>query len=212
MDMPRFGSSEPHDQESPSSSEQEDGNNFEATGDNDELTLPTDADASDVPDDDFSEESAHELENESSGDEGMSLPRSVPPPKNVQERIRKLNLRERDAMARGGTLTERVALERAYGAAVWEALLSNGSLTGPEVARIAKNGNVTLPHLNIIVGNAAWLAKAEVRRALLTNRRLSTAHIERILRALPAAELKLLPKQTAYSPQVRAAAARLMGR
>ncbi len=138
--------------------------------------------------------------------------RSVPPPKNVQERVRRLNLREREAMARGGTLTERVALERAYGAAVWDGLLSNAALTGPEVARIAKNGNATIPHLAVIVGNPAWLAKGEVRRALLTNPRLTPPQIERVLRALSPNELKNLPKQTAYAPKVRAVAMRMLSR
>lgn len=137
---------------------------------------------------------------------------SRPPPRNVQERVRALNMRERDSMARTGTLTERVALERAYGASVWDALLSNSALTGPEVARIAKNGNVTIPHLKQIVSNAAWLAKAEVRRALLTNPRLTPPQIERVLRSLPPAELRQLPKQTAYPPQVRAVAQRLLPR
>lgn len=138
--------------------------------------------------------------------------RSVPPPKNVQERVRKLNFREREAMARGGTLTERVALERAYGAIVWDGLLANAALTGPEVARIAKNGNATLPHLALIVSNAGWLSKGEVRRALLTNPRLTPPQIERVLRALPPAELKQLPKQTAYAPKVRAVALRMLSR
>lgn len=137
---------------------------------------------------------------------------SVPPPKNVQERVRKLNMREREAMARGGTLTERVALERAYGAVVWDGLLANSALTGPEVARIAKNGNATIPHLTLIVNNPAWLAKGEVRRALLTNPRLTPPQIERVLRALPPAELKQLPKQTAYAPKVRAVALRMLSR
>lgn len=138
--------------------------------------------------------------------------RSTPPPRNVQERIRKLNMREREAMARGGTLTERVALERAYGAVVWDGLLANAALTGPEVARIAKNGNATIPHLTLIVNNPAWLSKGEVRRALLTNPRLTTPQIERVLRALPPAELKQLPKQTAYAPKVRAVAMRMLSR
>jgi len=113
-------------------------------------------------------------------------------------------------MARQGTLSERVALERAYGAAVWDALLSNASLTGPEVARIAKNGNVTQPHLKLIVANASWLTKAEVRRALLTSPRLTEPQIEKVLRALPPAELRQLPQQTAYAPKVRAVARRLL--
>jgi hypothetical protein len=128
----------------------------------------------------------------------------------VQERVRNLNIRERDHMARTGTLSERVALERAYGSVVWDALLSNAALTGPEVARIAKNGTVTVPHLKVIVGNASWISKPEVRRALLTNPRLTPPQIERVLRALPPVELRQLPKQTAYTPQVRAMARKML--
>lgn len=139
-----------------------------------------------------------------------SLRKSTPPPRNVQERVRRLNIRERDHMARSGTLSERVALERAYGSVVWDALLSNVALTGPEVARIAKNGTATIPHLTIIVGNASWISKPEVRRALLTNPRLTPPQIERVLRALPPAELRKLPKQTAYTPKVRAIARKML--
>jgi hypothetical protein len=131
---------------------------------------------------------------------------------NVQARVRKLSVAEREALSRTGTLTERVALERAYGAMVWDGLLSNVALTGPEVARIARNGNLTAPHLKTIVGNLSWLSRPEVRRALLTNPRLSAAYIDKVLRVLPPAELKKVPQQTAYTNQVRAAAARLLGR
>jgi hypothetical protein len=149
-------------------------------------------------------------EGPNSGGPESESPHSEPPPKNVQERVRKLNARERDHLARQGTLTERVALERAYGSVVWEALLSNPALTGPEIARIAKNGTITQPHLKIIVHNASWLSKGEVRRALLSNPRLTVPHAERVLRALPPAELRQLPTQTAYPPQVRALARKML--
>ena len=115
-------------------------------------------------------------------------------------------------MARTGTLEERKALERVYGAAVWTALLANPQLTGPEVARIAKNGAVSQPLLKVIVSSSAWLSKSEVRRALLGNPRLRGPNLERVLRALPRTELLLVPKQTAYPPPVRAAVAKLLGK
>ncbi len=131
---------------------------------------------------------------------------------NINEHVRHLNSREREKMARMGTLTERTALERAYGNVVWEALLTNPQLTTGEVVRLAKNGTITVPLLNTITGNLTWLSKPEVRRALLTNPRLTAAHIERVLRHVPPNEMKLMSKQTAYPPQVRAIAEKKMGR
>lgn len=126
----------------------------------------------------------------------------------LAEQVRHLNARERDKMARSGTLTERTALERAYGSVVWEALLANPQLTTGEVVRLAKNGTITIPLLNVITANLAWLMKPEIRRALLTNPRLTAAHIEKVLRYVPAQEMKLMSKQTAYPAQVRAIAER----
>ena len=137
---------------------------------------------------------------------------AVAPPKNLQLRIRQLAVPQRQIMARTGTLPERVALERTFGASVWEALLSNGQLTGTEVAKIARNGQAPIPMLTQIVANQAWLAKSEVRRALLTSPRLSGPSLDSVLRAMPGAELKLVPKQTAYPAKVRAAATRLLPR
>ncbi len=130
----------------------------------------------------------------------------------IMERVRGLHAGERERMARTGTLEERKALERVYGAAVWTALLANPQLTGPEVARIAKNGAVSQPLLKVIVSSSAWLSKSEVRRALLGNPRLRGPNLERVLRALPRTELLLVPKQTAYPPPVRAAVAKLLGK
>lgn len=126
------------------------------------------------------------------------------------ERVRSLDPRARDRCARRGPLAERVALERAYGAQVWEALLSNPQLTGPEVARIAKNRTVTQPVLNTILAMSGSISKPEVRRALLSNPRLTDAHAERVLRALPFSELRLVPRQAAYPARVRSIAKRLL--
>jgi hypothetical protein len=130
----------------------------------------------------------------------------------VHERVRKLTPAAREKLARTGSLAERVALERAFGASIWDGLLENGQITGAEVAKIAKNGTAPATVLSRIAANAGWLAKPEVRRALLANSRLPTAQVERVLRALPQAELRLVPAQAAYPAGVRAAARRLLQR
>ncbi len=130
----------------------------------------------------------------------------------IHEKVRGYSSREREIAARTGRLTERIALERAYGSAVWELLLQNPGLTGPEVAKIAKNGNLPTPLLGVIVSNASWLAKGEVRRALLANRRLSGHNLRRVLAATPAGELRQIPQQTAYGANVRAAAKELLNK
>lgn len=129
---------------------------------------------------------------------------------NVNQRVRQLGARDREKLARKGTLSERTALERAFGAPLWEALLSNPHVTSPEVARIAKNGTVTQPILRIIVANTVWVTKSEVRRALLSNPRLTAPHIDRVLRTVPRLELQKIPMQTAYPAQVRAAASKFL--
>lgn len=130
----------------------------------------------------------------------------------VHERVRKLSASARDKLARTGNLSERTALERAFGASIWEALLENTQITGAEIARIAKNGMAPATILSHIAGHSAWLAKPEVRRALLSNTRLPSAPAERVLRALPPAELRLVPSQAAYPAGVRAQARRLLQR
>lgn len=130
-------------------------------------------------------------------------------PRNVHERVRGMTTAEQMRCAREGELAERVALERIYGKAVWEALLENPRVTAPEVARIARKGNAPAPLLEKIVANPAWLASAELRRALLSNGRLGAASIEKVLRALPRAELALAARQTSYPMPVRQAAKRL---
>lgn len=130
-------------------------------------------------------------------------------PQNVHERVRGFSAAEQMRCAREGELAERVALERVYGKAVWEALLENPRVTVPEIARIARKGNAPKPLLEKIVANAAWLASSELRRALLSNARLGSASIEKVLRALPKAELALAARQSSYPMPVRQAAKKL---
>ena len=129
---------------------------------------------------------------------------------NVHERLRGLPLAAQLKLAHHGEVSERIVLERLYGKNVWEALLRNPRLTGPEVARIARMGSLPRPLLEIIVGNGGWLQIPEVRRALLSNPRLGTDQVIRILRLLPKHELKLCAIQTAYPQAVRNAAKQLL--
>jgi hypothetical protein len=129
---------------------------------------------------------------------------------NVHERLRGLTLAQQLKLAHHGEVSERIVLERLYGKNVWEALLRNPRLTGPEVARIARMGSLPRPLIEIIVGNGSWLQIPEVRRALLSNPRLGPDQIMRVLRLLPKHELKLAGMQTAYPHAVRDAAKRLL--
>jgi hypothetical protein len=129
---------------------------------------------------------------------------------NVNERLRGLTLVQQIKVAQHGEVSERIVLERLYGKNVWEALLRNPRLTGPEVARIARMGALPRPMIELIVGNGAWLQIPEVRRALLTNPRLAPDQILRVLRLLPKHELKLAGMQTAYPFPVRDAAKKLL--
>jgi hypothetical protein len=128
------------------------------------------------------------------------------PPANVQERLRGLSVVEQLRVARDGSLTERVVLERLYGKTVWEALLRNVRLTVPEVSRLARLGTMPRPLLELIVGNPAWMQVPQVRRALLANPRLSQEMVHRVLVLLPRDELQLVPQITAYPTSVRMAA------
>jgi hypothetical protein len=128
----------------------------------------------------------------------------------VQQQVRSLSVAEQHKLARKGNYAERLALERAFGKSVWEALLHNPRLTKPEVARIARMGTLPNPLIETIATNAAWVSSPEVRRALLGNPRLSGALVDRVLRALPKRELQAVPKQTAYPNAVRNAARRLL--
>lgn len=128
----------------------------------------------------------------------------------MHERLRHLTLAQQIKLAHTGEVSERIILERMYGKNVWEALLRNPRVTGPEVARIARMGSLPRPLVEIIVGNGGWLQIPEVRRALLSNPRLGTDQILRILRLLPRHELKLAGMQTAYPVAVREAAKRIL--
>jgi len=133
-----------------------------------------------------------------------------PPASDVNARVRNLSISEQVQLARRGDQMERAALERAYGKTVWEALLRNPKITQPEVARIARKGALPRILIELILDTPGWLTSAQVRRALLGNRKLSGDMITKVLRATPRAELKLMPKQTAYPPAVREAAHRLL--
>jgi hypothetical protein len=135
-----------------------------------------------------------------------------PPSATVQERLRGLSVVEQLRVARDGSLTERVALERIYGKTVWEALLRNTRVSVPEVARLAKMGTMPRPLLELIVANPAWLKVPQIRRALLSNPRLSLDMVQRVLVLLPRDELKLVPQAAAYPPAVRAAAKAMVKR
>ena len=130
--------------------------------------------------------------------------------KNVYERLRGLTLLAQYRLAQHGELHERIALERMYRNAVWGPLLRNPRISPPEVARLARMGNLPREQLEQICSNATWLKVPEVRRALLANPRLSADAIPRVLRQLSAHELKLVPAQTAYPLAVREAARRLL--
>ena len=131
-------------------------------------------------------------------------------PRHVHERVRAMSVREQQITARQGNMTERIALERAYGGSVWEVLLQSPNLTIPEVARISKKGSLPKPLVNTIVANNAWLASPEVQRALLSNPRVGGRHLDKVLRAMSQVDLQRIAQQTAYRPQVRSAAKKLL--
>ncbi len=129
--------------------------------------------------------------------------------KSIHERLRGLTIAEQLKHAHSADPSERMALERLYGKAVWEALLRNPRLTAPEVARIGRMGTLPRPLIEVILGNAGWLQIPEVRRALLSNPRLGPDQIQRILRLMPKHELKVASTSTAYPHAVRDAAKRM---
>lgn len=137
-------------------------------------------------------------------------PLAGPLAKNALERVRRMSAAEQLRLARTGERDERIALERVLGKAVWDGLLHNPRITTPEVAAIARMGTLPAPLLEFIVGNAGWLRAPEIRRAALSNPRLAGEQIARVLRAMPKAELRLMPLQSAYPAAVREAAKRLL--
>ena len=128
----------------------------------------------------------------------------------VHQKLRNLNITDQHKVARGNNPSERIALERIYGKSVWETLLQNPRLTIPEVARIARMGSLPTPLVELIVSNKSWVASPPVRRALLTNPKLSRDQIPRVLKSMPVAELRLIPKQTSYTVTVRETARRML--
>lgn len=128
----------------------------------------------------------------------------------LHERLRGLTLVQQHKLAAQGELSERIILERLYGKNVWEALLRNPRLSGPEVARIARMPALARPLLEVILGNGTWLQLPEIRRALLANPRVGIDQALRLLRMLPRHELKLAARQTAYPQAVRDAAKRMV--
>jgi PilZ domain len=131
-------------------------------------------------------------------------------PKNLQDRMRGLTLAQQVRKANSSDPSTRIILERMYGKNVWEALLRNSRLTAPEVARLARMGTLPRVQLETIVNNGGWLQIPEVRRALLTNPRLGTDQIMRVLRLMPKHELKVASTTTAYTFAVRDAAKRMI--
>jgi hypothetical protein len=126
--------------------------------------------------------------------------------RHVHERLRGLNLAAQIKLAAAGDQHERILLERLYGKNVWETLLRNPRLTAPEVARIARYGSLPRVLLEVILANNAWLQVPEIRRALLSNPRLASDQIMKVLRLTPKYELKLAAVQSSYPPPVRTAA------
>jgi hypothetical protein len=164
---------------------------------------PDDALPDDLPD--LDELVPVEDEDQPSDEESLAVAPSL--------RLRKLKVQEQIKLARTSqSRTERTALERILGRSGWEPLLANPHLTVPEVARIARKGTVPRPIVERIVANQTWIRAGTIRRALLSNPKMTTEMINRVLRATPGHELKLIRKQTAYPPAVRAAAERLFGR
>lgn len=128
----------------------------------------------------------------------------------LYDRIRRLKHHEQQQLARAGGHAERIALERCFGGAVWEALLQNPQISAPEVANIAKKGSLPRPALMQVVANGSWTAIPEVQRALLGNPRLDPAGTTRILRLMPRSELTKVAQQARYPGRVRAEAKRLL--
>jgi hypothetical protein len=128
-------------------------------------------------------------------------------------RIRRLPAREMLKIARtSANITERRVVERVLGRSGWEQLLRNPNLTPPEVAVIARKGTVPRPLIEQICHNRRWLEVPTVRRALLSNPKLTPQMIRQVLRTLPAHELKMVPRQSAYPRSVRMVASRMVGK
>lgn len=127
-----------------------------------------------------------------------------------QQQIRAMSMAEQLKLARTGELSDRVMLERTLGKGAWDALLSNPRLTVPEVATIARKGTVPKNLLDQIADNATWARASPVRRALMSNPRVSKDAIRKLLASTPKPELKLIAKGTAYAAHIRDAAKKLI--
>ncbi|HTV17334.1 MAG TPA: hypothetical protein VMG12_01645 [Polyangiaceae bacterium] len=136
----------------------------------------------------------------------------TPAARHLHDRVRELDLSEREVMARQGSMPERVALERRFGSSVWEGLLHNPQITTREVLRMAKSTSLPTGLVNLIVANRAWLSDGAINQALLSNPRVSGTHLERVLRALPQADIQRVAEQSSLRMQVRQAAKRLIRR
>ena len=139
-----------------------------------------------------------------------TLPDGQRAPLNALDRLRGIPLAQQLKVARGPSASERMAVERMYGKNVWDALLRNPGLTAPEVARLSRLGTLPRVLLEVIVTNNTWLQVPEVRRALLSNPRLGTDQITRVLRLLPKHELKLASTIPAYPHSVRSLAKKMI--
>ena len=131
---------------------------------------------------------------------------------NVMERVRGYSISEQMRRAREADQSERQALERVYDKAVWEPLLQNPRISPPEVARIARKGTLTGPLIDLITGSAAWLASPEIRRALLTNPRVTGPALDKVIATCSKKELGLIASQVLYPMSARQAARRKLKR
>ncbi len=122
---------------------------------------------------------------------------------NPLDRVRAMTVHERRKVAMMGEQANRIALERLYGKEMWALLLSNPKISTPEVARIARKPQLALPLIEKIIANQKWVRAPHIRRALLTNHKLTRAMITKILRATPKREVKLMPNQRGYPNLVR---------
>jgi hypothetical protein len=144
--------------------------------------------------------------------EARPSPESSASNRNLHERVRALDLAQRDVMAREGSMPERVALERCYGSSVWEGLLHNPQLTPREVRSMATSTSLPAALLTLVTANRAWVADAGINQALLSNPRLSGPQLERVLKVLSQADLARLAEQSSVRLQVRQGAKRLIRR
>ncbi|HEU5075792.1 MAG TPA: hypothetical protein VFU02_16480 [Polyangiaceae bacterium] len=136
-----------------------------------------------------------------------STPRPSERPIPLQSRaLPEVDTAAREVVARSGKLSERVALERHFGSAVWAELLQNPELTAAEVARIAQHATLPRPLLEVVVSNDVWLTRPEVRHALLANPAVDGAALERVMQALPVAECARVARSRAFRQKVRLAA------